>query len=114
MCQIVNPITLEKAALLGTKLSVISHDVSIVTLERRIWLLRAIDDGSSRGIACRDSLGVDKMAIAGSSRNYLTSGFPLQCCVLMEYIVPVGLDGAEAARDHLVIDTDYGVLGDVL
>lgn len=106
---------IEDATLLGTKLSVISHDVTIITLERSIRLLRTIDQGgSSSRIACRDSLGVDKMAIAGSSRKNLISGFPLQCGVLVEDVVPAGLGGAEATGDDLVIDTDYSVLSDIL
>ena len=73
------PHLLENAALLGTELGVIGHDVSIVALERRIWLPRAIDHGRGGGssVTCRDSLGVDKMAIAGSSWKNLIPGFPL-------------------------------------
>lgn len=71
------PHLLENAALLGTEFGLISHDVSIVPLERRVRLLRAINHSSSGSIACRDSLGVDKMAIEGSSGKDLISGFPL-------------------------------------
>lgn len=71
------PHLLENVALLGTELGVIGHDVSIAALERRIWLPRAIDHSGGSSVACRDSLGVDKMAIAGSSGKNLIPGFPL-------------------------------------
>lgn len=107
--------SIENAALLGTELSVIGHDVGIVPLEGSIRLLGAINQsGGGSSIACRDSFGVDKMAIASSTRKNLISGFPLQCCVLVEDVVPAGLGGAEAAGDDLVVDTDYSVLCDVL
>lgn len=106
---------IENAALLSIELSVIGHDVRIVSLEGRIRFNRAVNHGGrSSSIARRDSLRVGKMAIAGSSRKNLVSGFPLQCCVLMEDIVPAGLDGTEATWDDLVVDTDYSVLCDVL
>jgi hypothetical protein len=107
--------SIENTALLGTKLSVIGHDVGIVPFEGGVRLLRAINHGGgSSSIAGRDSLGVNKMSIAGSSGKNLISGFPLQCSVLVEDIVPVGLGGTEATGDDFVVNTDYSVLCDIL
>lgn len=54
------------------------------------------------------------MAVTRSARNDLVAGTPLESGVLVEDVVPVGLDGTEAARDDLVVDTHDGVLRDVL
>lgn len=107
--------SIENTAIPSTELGVIGHDIGIVALEGRIRLHRAVDHGGRcSGIACRDSLRVDKMAITSSSRKDLVSGFPLKCCVLVEDVVPVGLGGAKAAGNDLIIDTNYSVLCDVL
>lgn len=54
------------------------------------------------------------MAIASSSRKNLIFGFPLQCCVLVEDVVPAGLRGTEATGDDFAVDTEYSVLCDIL
>lgn len=54
------------------------------------------------------------MAVTRSARDDLIAGAPLESGVLVEDVVPVGLDGTEASRDDLVVDTHDGVLRDVL
>lgn len=102
---------------LGIERSKILDNVGIRSLEGRFVRLARLND---LGVALRrrpidrDSRGVLEMAVASTAREDLLAGLVLEQGVLVLDLLGVGLHAGEAAGDDLVVDTDDGVLGDVL
>lgn len=102
---------------LGVEGSKLLHNVGIRSLERRV--VRSLAGLDDLGVALRrptdrDGGRVLEMTIASTTRQDLLAGLILEQGVLVLDLLVVGLHAGEAAGDDLVVDTDDGVLGDVL
>jgi hypothetical protein len=99
--------------LLGVELAEVLDNVGILALERHIRRVGSVDN-RSRVIVRGHGLRIVEMAIALPTRQDLIAGLALQGGVLVDDVVVVWLHSREATGDDFVVDSDDGVLGDVL